>query len=198
MSKLISTWSLPAVPWRVAGLVREQALACCHWSDRGGAPSPETSPSGTHLLCLILKRDSEKALDEKKMQFHTNSSALVSISWIPAQGCTVGVSVDYISLRGHFKENSQARPSRTLPMYLELLGSQRELTDIESCLDPGRHPSGLRVTAERGSLCAVIPIPGVHGRKDTAQSQSPRVGFHWGMKDFPCMFLFGFSGQPSP
>ena len=65
-------------------------------------------------------------------------------------------------------------------MYLELLGRQCELTDIESCLDPGRHPSGFRVTAERGSLRSVIPIPGVHGQKDIAQSQSPRVGFHGG------------------
>ena len=85
-----------------------------------------------------------------------------------------------------------------LPVYLELLGRQRELTDIESCLDHGRHPSGFMVTAERGSLRSIIPVPGVHGQKDTVQSQSPRVGFHWGMKDFPRMFLFGFSGQPSP
>lgn len=63
-------------------------------------------------------------------------------------------------------------------MYLELLGRQRELNDIESCLDPGRHPSGFMVTAERGSLRSIIPVPGVHGQKDIVQSQSPRVGFH--------------------
>ena len=79
-------------PGAVAGLLGEGV-----WPAAIGRTEVGLSPQGPLLWghicchCLILKRDCEKALDEKKMQFHTDCSALVSVLWILARGCRVGV-----------------------------------------------------------------------------------------------------------